>query len=704
MRRSLSLLAGLALAGSLLSPLLPSAGAAEPSAATATATAAAPGTGTITTERAGGLGYDRLTIRRADTWYLQSDLDGGAYTRYVQETGGYQPIAGDTDGDGSDSLSLFRDGVWLIRNSRTGPRHVVGFGMRGDVPVLGDWNGDGIDTVGLFRRGKWFLRDSNTGGTRTFGYGMPGDQPVVGDWNGDGRTDIGVVRNSVWYQRDAANAGATSRTFRFGNIGDRRFAGDWDHDGRDSPGVFRNGTWYLRQSSNPTSPYTMTAFGRSGDTPLVRRTAGLAPGVSHRVIHDPNGPVTVHVATIDLAAASTPDAVLSNGTLQGLETTTSMARRSGAVLAVNGDYFESNGRPVHAFAADGRLAQTPQLNGRALSIDATGTTVHMGRPDTRAAFTVQTATGTATIGIPRWNSGRADSDTAAAYTSAGKGLETPPDGDCYAGLAIAGSPTSHPDGGVDTPMSVTGSRCDGPAPVVPPGVMLDGSRFNPSGSFLDALYRGQSGVLSTNLGFPGAVDVIGGTPVLIAGGAIQWQDLTGSDPFFGRQPRTAVGVTSDGKMLLVVVDGRQPGYSVGMSLAELAELMNTLGARDAFNLDGGGSSAMYVNGQRVNRPSDRYERGVGSALVVLPGADPGQANLAVAPPGTVPAYARAERAPAPTQQPLVSPVVGGTPVAGWLAAAQDAGSIGGLSAALADQGVSLPPDLQRAQTVFDSSR
>jgi hypothetical protein len=533
---------------------------------------------------------------------------------------------------------------------------------------------------------------------------MPGDQPVVGDWNGDGRTDIGVVRNRTWYQRDSVSSGATHRTFAFGNIGDRRLAGDWDHDGRDSPAVFRGGMWYLRQSSNPTAPYTTAAFGRAGDTPLVRRTQGLAPGVTHRVIHDPSGPYTVHVATIDLAQASSPDTVLSNGRLQGLETTTSMARRTGSVLAVNGDYFESNGRPVHAFASDGRLLQTPQLSGRALSIDASGTAVRMGRPASYASFSAQTATSTATINIPRWNSGRADADTLAAYTSAGAGLETLPNGDCYAGLAWAGSPTVHTDGGVETAVTVTGKRCDGLAPLVPGrGVMLDGSHFNPSGGFLDALYAGQPGVLTEHLGFPGAVDVLGGNPVLIAGGAIQTADVDGTDAFSQRQPRTAVGVTTDGRMLLVVVDGRQPGYSVGMSLGELAELMNSLGARNAFNLDGGGSSAMFVNGQRVNRPSDGYERGVGSALVVLPGADPGQADLTVAAgtSSTPPATARAQRAP---REPLVSPVLGGTPLPGWVAAAQDPGSIGGLTAALADDGVSLPPELQRAQTVYENSR
>ena len=697
MRRSFALLLGTALTGALAAPLLDAPLLARPAEAAAVAAAAtAPGA---------ELGYDRLTIRRGDTWYLQPDLDGGAFTSYREETGGWMPVAGDTDGNGSESLSLFKDGVWRIRETPGGTPKVVRFGLRGDVPLLGDWNGDGVDSVGLFRRGQWFVRDNSTSGpTRTFNYGLGYDQPVVGDWDGNGRTDIAVVRNRTWYQRDSVSGGNGQRSFAFGNIGDRRFAGDWDHDGRDSPGVFRDGTWYLRQSSNPTAPYTTAYFGRAGDTPLVRRTAGLAPGVTHRVVRDGAGPFTAHVATIDLAQASSPDTVLSNGRLAGLESTTSMSRRAGAVLGVNGDYFQSNGRPVHAFAADGRLLQTPQLAGRAVSIDATGRNVRMGIPDSRASFTAYTATGTSTIAMPRWNSGRADSDSLAAFSAAGAELETPPSGDCYAGLAYLGSPTVHPDGGVDTAVRVTGKRCGGDAPIVPStGLVLDGSRYNPSGSFLDDLWRDQQGQLTTHLGFPGAVDVLGGNPILISGGRIQWADVTGTDAFSGRQPRTAVGVTGDGKMLLVVVDGRQPGYSVGMSLYELADLMSRLGAQNAFNLDGGGSSAMFVNGQRVNRPSDGYERGVGSALVVLPGADPGQADLTVAAPATAGATTapRVMRAP---EQPLVSPVVGGTPLAGWVDAARDPGSIGGLADALEQDGVPLPPELQRADTVYDSSR
>ncbi len=652
------------------------------------------------------LGYDRLTLRRGDSWLLRPDLASGPATSYQDGASGWVPVAGDTNGDGSDSLSLFRQGVWLIRDSQDGPVTVLRFGLPGDLPVLGDWDGDGTDSVGVFRRGRWYLRDNSlTGPTRTFGYGLGSDLPVVGDWNGDGRTDIAVVRNRVWYQRDSASGGVGQREFAFGNVGDRRIAGDWDHDGRDSPGVFRDGTWYLRESSNPSAPYAKAFFGRGSDTPLVRRIPGLAPGVTHRVWRDGSGPFTAHVATVDLAAASSPDAVLASGQLATLESTSSMARRSGAVLAINGDYFLSNGRPVHAFAEDGRLVQTPQLLGRAFGLDSSGTRVTMGFPDARATLTLPTATGTATLEIPRWNSGRADADRLAAYTSLGGTLETPPGGDCYAGLNDAGPRTVHTDGGVDSPMTVSGQRCGGDPPYVSPGtVMLDGSRFNTSGNVLEAYARpGTAAQLTTSLGFPGAVDVLGGNPVLIYNGRLQSQDLQGSGAFFARQPRTALGITADGRMLLVVVDGRQSGYSVGMTLGELAELMNSLGARSAINLDGGGSSTMWLNGQRVNRPSDRYERGVGSALVVLPGADAGQDDLTVAP--AAPGPPKLSRSTTgipelPTSPPLVSPVVGGTPVAGWRQAALDPGSIGGLADALRRQGTPLPGDLARAEVVY----
>jgi exopolysaccharide biosynthesis protein len=85
-----------------------------------------------------------------------------------------------------------------------------------------------------------------------------------------------------------------------------------------------------------------------------------------------------------------------------------------------------------------------------------------------------------------------------------------------------------------------------------------------------------------------------------------------------RQPRTLAGVTADGRLLLVTVDGRDPARSVGVSFPEAAALLRWLGATQGLSLDGGGSSAMVVLGDLVNRPSDGAERAVGDALLVVP--------------------------------------------------------------------------------------
>jgi len=77
-----------------------------------------------------------------------------------------------------------------------------------------------------------------------------------------------------------------------------------------------------------------------------------------------------------------------------------------------------------------------------------------------------------------------------------------------------------------------------------------------------------------------------------------------------RAPRTAIGVTADGDVILYTVDGRQSNHSVGLTLGELADRMLELGCETAFNLDGGGSTAMFVRlpsedaASLVNRPSD----------------------------------------------------------------------------------------------------
>jgi len=90
----------------------------------------------------------------------------------------------------------------------------------------------------------------------------------------------------------------------------------------------------------------------------------------------------------------------------------------------------------------------------------------------------------------------------------------------------------------------------------------------------------------------------------------------GNHSIQGEQPRTAIGVDADGNLVIAVVDGRDTGYSRGVTMTELAQLMIDQGAVTAYNLDGGGSSTLYFDGEVVNQPSNGGERGTSDILYV----------------------------------------------------------------------------------------
>ena len=91
----------------------------------------------------------------------------------------------------------------------------------------------------------------------------------------------------------------------------------------------------------------------------------------------------------------------------------------------------------------------------------------------------------------------------------------------------------------------------------------------------------------------------------------------GNHSIQGEQPRTAVGVIDANHLVFVVVDGRSPGYSAGVTMTGLAEIMQGLGATTAYNIDGGGSSTMYFNGSLVNNPlGQNKERGTSDILYI----------------------------------------------------------------------------------------
>ncbi|AIQ51752.1 exopolysaccharide biosynthesis protein [Paenibacillus sp. FSL R7-0331] len=131
-------------------------------------------------------------------------------------------------------------------------------------------------------------------------------------------------------------------------------------------------------------------------------------------------------------------------------------------------------------------------------------------------------------------------------------------------------------------------------------------------------------VSSDELLAQGVTNTLSFGPILIQDGQIT-SDFSSVkiDSNFGNRsiqnanPRTAIGMIAPNHYVFVVVDGRNEGYSRGMTLAELADVMQGLGAAEAYNLDGGGSSTMYFMGRVVNNPQGKnQERGVSDILYI----------------------------------------------------------------------------------------
>ncbi|HTZ42337.1 MAG TPA: SpoIID/LytB domain-containing protein [Jatrophihabitans sp.] len=151
------------------------------------------------------------------------------------------------------------------------------FGQPGDLPLACDFNGDGTDTIGVYRAPYFYLRDSFAGGSpyRTVILGRPGDLPVCGDWDGDGTATVGVYdpTNAEFYLLNTNNRTSSTPVITL-LLGGRNFvpvAGDWDGDHHDTPGVFDPATakFYLINSLAPTAARTMVRFGQPGNQPVA---------------------------------------------------------------------------------------------------------------------------------------------------------------------------------------------------------------------------------------------------------------------------------------------------------------------------------------------------------------------------------------------------------------------------------------------------
>ena len=159
----------------------------------------------------------------------------------------------------------------------------------------------------------------------------------------------------------------------------------------------------------------------------------------------------------------------------------------------------------------------------------------------------------------------------------------------------------------------------GNTPLMEGKIVLSGQGL--SGMHLSMLKKGDSLTLTQTMGEKGdkAKHVLGAGPRLLQGKRVVVAGNSEnflSDIINGRAPRTAIGLDGNGNVILFVVDGRSK-ESAGMTLTELAYELLALGAVDAMNLDGGGSSEMVVGNHIMNVPSDKQERRISVALGVF---------------------------------------------------------------------------------------
>ena len=143
---------------------------------------------------------------------------------------------------------------------------------------------------------------------------------------------------------------------------------------------------------------------------------------------------------------------------------------------------------------------------------------------------------------------------------------------------------------------------------VGPDEDVDFVGFSKSGNLIAGNYN------KTQLKEMGAVEGITFGPPLIVDGK---KMITEGDGGWGVGPRTAIGQKKDGTVLFLVVDGRQPGYSLGATLRDVQDILYEQGCYIAANLDGGSSSTLFYNGSVVNKPADLLgERMIPTTFIV----------------------------------------------------------------------------------------
>ena len=305
-------------------------------------------------------------------------------------------------------------------------------------------------------------------------------------------------------------------------------------------------------------------------------------------------PVRINVVEIDpkLAKDYTLTPALASDTLSNKKTITTIAKNTNSIIALNGTYFKpQTGVPLGTLMINEKLYTGPIYDRVAMGIFDDG--YDIARIQLNASF----GAGKNTVKVDNINQPRMLSTYVLAYTPDWGNLAAPTP---KYGLQIAVSDNKISQiSTAQLHIPQDGYVIAGPASLLNKFKVGDRVKLD----------------LSTIPEWKNVKHIISGGPYLVKNNEV-FVDMTAQklNAIGGKNPRSAIGYTADNHLILVAVDGRE-GSSVGMTLMQLANFMKSAGCINAMNLDGGGSTVMYVNGQVVNSPQVKGGIPLSNAIV-----------------------------------------------------------------------------------------
>ncbi len=342
----------------------------------------------------------------------------------------------------------------------------------------------------------------------------------------------------------------------------------------------------------------------------------LMPGVvySRQVQFTSHGPVVLNVVSAPRPTGLySVRAALSNNAIPGRERLTDMEKDvsgSTTVVGINGDFYNTRwGTPSSVLVRGGVLQKGTAAGRSAPGFDAGGG-LHVDRVSLAGAWQGTGQYRPMGLNDPPGRSGTT------LYTPAW-GKATPAEIGTVTEIVLAPFPAALPNRILSAPV-VQAARAGGQS--IPP----DGAVIVARGSQAQTLAAEAPAGSTVNVrlvltsSWLGVVEAVGGGPALVRNGrpVFRSNESFAAGQLFARTARSAVGQTTDGRVLLVTVDGGHRGYSTGMTSFELALAMMRLGAANACALGTGAGATLAFDGKLLNRPSGRGETAIADALLI----------------------------------------------------------------------------------------